>query len=69
MDGLKFLKQPGLAEFPITVTVRLSLPFELEQNAKMILAFAFIQTFTGPLEMVLPGRIIKIRAHPRCRDL
>jgi hypothetical protein len=36
INGLKFLKQHGSEDFPITVTVHLSLPSELDQNPKVI---------------------------------
>jgi hypothetical protein len=57
MYGSKCLKHHGLMDFPVAVAVHLSLPCEMGQNAKVILAFAFVQNFTGPLEVVLPGCI------------
>jgi hypothetical protein len=48
MYGSECLEHHGLVDFSIAVAVHLSVPCEMEQNAKMILAFAFLQDFTGP---------------------
>jgi hypothetical protein len=57
MYGPKSLKRHGLADLPSAISVHLSLPCEMKQNAKEIVALAFLQNFTGPLEVGLPGCI------------
>jgi len=49
MYDVKYLKQRGLTNLPITVSVHFSAPIQIEANCNIILAFAALQTFTAPL--------------------
>ena len=49
MSEVKYLKQHGLANLPITVRVHFSASIQIGANINIILAFAALQTFTAPL--------------------
>lgn len=49
MYEVKYLKQRGLANLPITVRVHFSAPIQIGANLNIIPAFTALQTFTAPL--------------------
>lgn len=70
MYGSECLKHHGLVDFPIAYAVHLSLRCEVEQNARVILAFACFAEFTGPL--MWPCQVAfhrTVQSHPFCTHL